>query len=168
METKIDWTSFKRRIHIDKSKEEIFQAWATQKRLETWFLEKAEFVGSDGKNRDKEQPCEAGDSFSWKWHNWPHFEEGKILESNGVDRLVFTFGPGGEVLLELKDSPWGVEVALTQYQIATDEKSKMDYYVSCHGGWTFWMANLKAWLEHGVTLHIKGLPQEEISNLVNS
>ena len=168
MEANIDWTSFKRRIHIAKPKEEIFRAWASQKGLEAWFLEKAGFEKADGSKRDQEQLCEEGDSFSWKWHNWPHHEEGKILESNGKDRLVFTFGPGGEVLVELKDSPYGIEVALTQYQIATDEKSKMNYYVGCHGGWTFWMANLKAWLEHGITLNITGLSQEETSNLVNS
>jgi hypothetical protein len=40
--------------------------------------------------------------------------------------------------------------------------------VGCATGWTFWLANLKAWLEHGITLHATGLSQADTTNLVNS
>ena len=35
-------------------------------------------------------------------------------------------------------------------------------------GWTFWLANLKAYIEHGITLNARGLRQEETTDLVNS
>jgi len=34
--------------------------------------------------------------------------------------------------------------------------------------WTFWLTNLKAYLEHNITLHAKGLNQDETMDLVNS
>ena len=104
----------------------------------------------------------------WKWNNWDVEEIGEIREANGKDRISFTFGKGGIVHVELKDSKGGTEVILTQENIPSDEKSKMDFYVGCSTGWTFWLANLKAWMENGVLLQAKGLSQEDTKDLVNS
>jgi len=30
------------------------------------------------------------------------------------------------------------------------------YHYGCSTGWTFWLANLKAWLEHGILLNDRG------------
>ena len=70
--------------------------------------------------------------------------------------------------MELKDYYNSTEVILTPEKIPTDEKSKMDLYLGCSTGWTFWMTNLKAWLEHGVLLQAKGLTQADTTDLVNS
>ena len=35
----------------------------------------------------------------------------------------------------------------------TDEETKMNIYNGCSCGWTFWLANLKAYLEHGILLN---------------
>jgi hypothetical protein len=40
--------------------------------------------------------------------------------------------------------------------------------VGCSTGWTFWLTNLIAYLEHDITLHAKGLKQYETKDLVNS
>ena len=44
-------------------------------------------------------------------------------------------------------------LALTQRGIGDDDTSKMNIHVGCNSGWTFWLANLKAYLEHGILLH---------------
>ncbi|MBT8283480.1 MAG: SRPBCC domain-containing protein, partial [Muriicola sp.] len=46
-----------------------------------------------------------------------------------------------------------VLVTLIQTNIPTDEKNKMNIHVGCSNGWTFWLANLKAYLEHGILLN---------------
>ncbi|WP_373497446.1 SRPBCC domain-containing protein [Aquiflexum sp.] len=164
----IDWTSFKKRILIFKSIDILYNAWATQANMETWFLEKAQYYGKAGVARKQDDPIQKGDTFIWKWHNWDFDEKGVVLEANGRDRISFTFGKAGTVHVELKDFNSATEVVLTQEKISTDEKSKMDFYVGCSTGWTFWMTNLKAWLEHGVLLHAKGLSQADTIDLVNS
>jgi len=111
-----------------------------------------------------------GDLFSWKWYNRDFTEKGEVLEANSRDTISFTFGAGGNVSVTLKpaDADGLTEVILKQYDIPTDDKSKMDIYVGCSTGRTFWLTNLKAYLEHGITLHAKGLTQKEMNNLVNS
>jgi len=162
-----NWNSFTKRILINSPLETVYRCWATQKEIETWFLEKADFVSGDI-HRKPDEPVQKGDHFSWKWNNWDFTEEGEILDANGRDFISFTFGAGGRVNVELKDRNGSTEVILTQEEIPTDEKCKMNIYVGCNTGWTFWLTNLKAYTEHGITLHAKGLKQDETTNLVNS
>lgn len=168
MENKPDWTSFTRRIHIQKPTQLVFDAWTQKRLLETWFLEIAEFKDSNGVGRKPIETVQQGDTFSWKWNNWPHREEGEVLNIKNKELISFTFGPGGIVDVHLKESKFGTEVTLIQKQIPSDDKHKMDLFVGCYGGWTFWLANLKAWMEHGITLHATGLSEGDTTNLVNS
>jgi len=55
------------------------------------------------------------------------------------------------VILEEKDNQ--VHVDLAQYDIPTDDATKFKIHCGCSNGWTFWLANLKAYLEHGILLH---------------
>ena len=135
--------------------------------METWFLEKADYLTGETP-RLPDELIQGGDKFSWKWNNWDFTENGEILEANGKDAISFTFGSGGVVHVNLKDIDQGTELTLRQEEIPTDEKSKMDIFVGCISGWTFWLTNLKAYLEFGITLHAKGLKQDETTDLVNS
>jgi uncharacterized protein YndB with AHSA1/START domain len=164
----IDWTRFRKRIMIKKSPGEIYSAWTTGEAMEKWFLEKAVFTDPGQNTRGAEESAQKGDMFTWKWHNWEIEEKGEVLAANGTDRISFTFGPGGIVHVIIKQVQGQSEVILTQEQIPGDEKSKMELFVGCATGWTFWLANLKAWMEHGITLHATGLSQEETKDLVNS
>ena len=161
------WKKFEKRIFIKKSTAEVYECWTTKSQLESWFLEKADFIIGNS-NRKSDEPTRKGDSFIWKWNNWDIIEEGKILEANDKDTISFTFGPGGYVEVSLKEFDEFTEVTLIQDDIPTDDKSKMELYVGCNTGWTFWLTNLKAYLEHGITLHAKGLKQKDTNNLVNS
>lgn len=167
-DNKIDWTTFKLRIQIDSSMETVYKAWATSGKLKEWFLEKASFESAIGKDRRADELCKKDDSYTWKWHNWEFEESGKILEANGKDSLSFVFGAGGKVSVTLKKIGGQTEIWLTQYDIPTDETSKMNYFIGCKTGWTFWLTNLKAWLEHNITLNAVNLTQSETKYLVNS
>jgi len=162
-----NWNSFRKRILINKPIEVVYRCWAVKDEIETWFLEKADFI-SGHKSRQNDELIQKGDDFLWKWNNWKFTEEGQILEANGKDLVSFTFGSGGIVSIKLKEINNSTEVELTQKDIPTDDKSKMEIYVGCITGWTFWLTNLKAYLEHDITLHAKGLKQEETTDLVNS
>lgn len=162
-----NWETFTKRIIINSPIDSVYRSWATKSEIETWFLEQADYQ-SDGTHRKPGELVQKGDRFSWKWHNWDFTENGDVLEANGSDKISFTFGAGGKVDVNLKESNSSTEVLLTQYEIPTDDNSKMDIFVGCNTGWTFWLTNLKAYLEHGITLHAKGLKQEETKDLVNS
>ncbi|WP_340153914.1 SRPBCC domain-containing protein [uncultured Marivirga sp.] len=162
-----NWNTFSKRIIISKSVDLVYQCWATQSKIEKWFLESASF-NFDAGQRTPDDFVQKGDTFTWKWNNWDFTEKGDILEANGKDLISFTFGTGGTVTIQLNEIDGKTEVILTQNSIPTDEKSKMEIYVGCSTGWTFWLTNLKAFLEYGITLHAKGLKQEETRDLVNS
>lgn len=166
MSSEPDWTRFRKRIFIERPPGEVYECWARKSKIEAWFLEKADYR-EPGRVQVKDH-AEKGDQFSWKWHNWDFEETGHILEANGRDRIAFTFGAGGNVYIELAEREDSTEVILVQDSIPPDETSKMQLFVGCSTGWTFWLANLKAYLEHGITLHAKGLKQDETEDLVNS
>lgn len=162
-----NWNTFSMRILIDQTIEAVFECWATQEKIEKWFLEKASYYYG-GEKRKPDELVQKGDTFNWKWNNWNFTEKGEILDTNGKNSISFTFGSGGKVNVELSEIDGMTEVQLTQSDIPTDEKSKLEIYVGCSTAWTFWLTNLKAFLEYGITLNAKGLKQEETKNLVNS
>ena len=61
------------------------------------------------------------------------------------------------------------DVVLTQYEIPTDEAAKKNFFYGCSLGWSFWLVNLKAYLEHGIVLDEKDVPSdvEERLQIVN-
>lgn len=152
MEKPIDWTKFTRKIYIDSDIQEVYDAWTIPQIIEEWFLEKVVYTQSDGSPRPHENNCQTGDKFEWKWHNWEHTEKGEVLEANGKDFLKFTFADGS-VSIYLSEEDDRVCLKLVQEGIAEEEKSQYQIYYGCSLGWSFWMVNLKAWLEYGITLN---------------
>ena len=53
----------------------------------------------------------------------------------------------------------------TKFVLKINEKGKVQYHMGCLGGWTFYLANLKSYLEGGVDLRNKNLA---LNNMVNS
>ena len=66
----IDWTCFRKRIHIDRPAETVYRAWAVPEQIERWFLERADYQTCHGRTRPKAEPVQAGDAFAWKWPKW--------------------------------------------------------------------------------------------------
>ena len=152
MEVSQDWSQFTKRIHIKASTEKVYACWTTRKELETWFLRTAHYYDTHNQLRDEEAEAQKGDKYLWEWHNWEGEERGELTEANGTDMLAFEFAEG-TVRVSLSQDRNMTLVSLHQFDIPTDEDSRMRYFVGCSNGWTFWLANLKSYLEHGILLH---------------
>jgi len=148
-----DWTTFTRRILISAPIAEVYDAWASPAKMEVWFLLNATALDHDSRDKSKSELYQKGDIYKWTWHGWPdHTQDGKILTAVPNKEIGFTFGEAGNVLVSFKESDGRTELQLTQSDIPTNDLAKYQYYYGCTNGWSFWMINLKAYLEHGILL----------------
>jgi len=147
----VNWTSFKKKIYINGTLDKIYDLWATPKGITSWFLQEADYHRIDTKININDT-IKAGDTFEWKWHNWDGTETGEIVEVSKNSLISFTFAEG-LVSVSLEQEKNCVLVSLEQHNIPTDEKSKMEIYNGCSNGWSFWLTNLKAYVEHGILLN---------------
>ena len=147
----LQWQSFEKKIYIHASLEKLYWCWATEEGLTSWFLRDAEFKRSNTKI-EYGSYVDKGDTYTWYWHNWDGKAEGEILEANGKDFIAFSF-EGSNVSVSLKEHHNKVIVTLKQYDIPEDEENKLKIHCGCSNGWTFWLTNLKAYLEHGILLN---------------
>ena len=152
---KLTFDSFVKKIYINTPLEILYRCWATEEGICSWFLERATYTDINGEKRSPEAYIEKGDSYSWEWHNWDGQELGKVLEADGHSYLLFSFADVCKVSVRMKESNGVVLLTLKQYEIPLDEASKMEIYTGCSNGWTFWLTNLKAYLEHGILLNEK-------------
>lgn len=147
----LQWHKFEKKIYINSTVKKLYQLWAAKSGITSWFLKDAEFV-RNGEPLSENEFIEAGDLYTWYWHNWDGKEEGKILVANGRDDLEFTFS-NSKVSVKLEEKHNVVMVTLKQFEIPEDDKSKLNIHFGCSNGWTFWLTNLKAYIEHGILLN---------------
>ncbi len=171
-----DWKQFIKRIPIKASPKAIYDAWATQQGLESWFLRLAQFFKEDGTIRPKNSYIEAGDRYIWRWFGYSDAatEEEKILAANGWDMVQFGFSGGcivtvsiiqeeGETICRLvQDMPMPARPGDSGGE---NEKEQQHLYIECGKGWAFYLTNLKSILEGGLDLRNKNI---KLGNLVNS
>ena len=161
---KLDWTAFDKRVSIKASKEILFNSWTIQDNLEKWFLSQAQFYTKDKEKRDRNSQIEIGDTYEWMWHGSDNVGEGKVLANNGKDYLEFTF-LGCVVSVEIKTEDDENVVEIIQKEIPIDEESRMNLFVGCSRGWTFYGSNLKSILEGGIDLRNKN---KKLANVINT
>ena len=149
----LSFSEFTKRIYIRASAERIYASWGTSDGIRQWFLREATYRTADGHVRKGSESIQPGDRYVWRWHNWDAAEEGVVTRANGRDELEFSFAGVSHVRLNLEPGKSAVLLNLLQYGIPTDEESKLNVHYGCSNGWTFWLANLKAYLEYGVLLH---------------
>ncbi len=149
---KLHWNSFTKKIYIHESIEKLYNLWATTEGITSWFLKSAKYRTPDGTVRKPSEPIQKGDTYTWRWHNWDGKEEGYVLEANGKDYIEISF-ESSKVSIQLKERNNVTIVILTQYEIPVDEESKLRVHYGCSNGWTFWLANLKAYVEHAILLN---------------
>jgi uncharacterized protein YndB with AHSA1/START domain len=162
-----DWSRFRVRVTVNAGIQIVYNAWTKQSGLEQWFLRKAEFTTTDGTPRNRDSHIQKGDTYTWLWFGYGDdvVERGKVLGVNGKDSLQFTFSAGTTVSVSIKVEEGETIVELLQENIPLDEKSRVDYYVGCMKGWTFYLANLKSVLEGGIDLRNRNV---RVSSVVNA
>jgi len=160
---KLSFDSFTKKIHIKSSVEKLYWCWATPEGISSWFLSKAHYLSKEQKPRQQNEYVQAGDTYIWEWHNWDGQEKGTVLQANGTDFIEILFADPSKVSIHLEDKGSAVLLTLKQYDIPTDEKSMLEIHHGCSNGWSFWLTNLKAYLEHGILLNetdvdLRGIP----------
>ncbi|NNE77171.1 MAG: SRPBCC domain-containing protein [Pricia sp.] len=150
---KLSFDAFTKRIYLKTDMDKLYACWATKEGICSWFLRSAQYATKEGKLRGLNETIQVGDKYVWEWYNWNGQEKGEILKANGKDFLEFSFAEVCKVSITLQESKRAILLSLKQFEIPTDEKSKMNIYNGCSNGWTFWLANLKAYLEHGILLN---------------
>ncbi|MCL6267912.1 SRPBCC family protein [Flagellimonas myxillae] len=150
--SQLTFDSFTKKIFIKSTMEKLYWCWGTAAGITSWFLSNALYISANGDQRTGDENIQAGDSYTWKWHNWDGEEKGTVLKANGKDFMEISFADS-KVSVHLEHHKNAVLVSLKQYQIPTDETSKLNIHHGCSNGWTFWLANLKAYLEHGILLN---------------
>ncbi|MEX0314319.1 MAG: SRPBCC domain-containing protein [Allomuricauda sp.] len=149
---KLTFDCFTKKIYIKASREKLYWCWGTSAGITSWFLSHADYISESGTKRSNEENIQAGDSYTWRWHNWDGTESGKVLKANGTDFLEISFADS-KVSVALEEHEKATLVVLKQFDIPTDDQSKLNIHHGCSNGWTFWLANLKAHLEHGILLN---------------
>lgn len=161
----MDWSQFNRKIRIKTTMDQVYHAWADLDKISIWFLKSAILENAET-GRSIVQP---GDHVEWRWYNYDNPTVVQIKEANGSDLMIFTFGYGMEVKVELSSEDNYTVLSLTQYNIPTGEESRMNFHVGCRQAWSTWMLNLKSWLEHGILLHDKELGgRKDLFDFVNT
>lgn len=150
---KLSFDAFTKKIYIKAPMQKLYWCWATTAGICSWFLRKAVYTTEEGTTRGSEEFIQVGDNYTWEWHNWDGQEKGKLLQTDGRSFVEFSFAEVSKVSVSLEDKGNAVLLTLTQFEIPLDEESKMNIYNGCSNGWTFWLANLKAYLEHGILLN---------------
>nr|WP_121272602.1 SRPBCC domain-containing protein [Pedobacter schmidteae] len=149
-----DWTAFTIRILVKADLPALYDAWTKPSEIEKWFLKNAVFYNA-GREIDKENSIKEGFTYEWKWYLYDDLEKGRINVANGKDFLQFTFAGECLVDVELSLQEEYVEVKLTQKNIPTDDRNKQYTRLGCHGGWSFYLINLKSVYEGGLDLRNK-------------
>lgn len=150
-----DWTAFTLRIAIKAPVQTLYKAWSTQQEIEKWFLSEAKYLTTDEQALESVQPAEVGHHYSWRWFLYEEIEKGKVTQANGKDLFEFTFAGDCLVSVTLTEEHEHTVVTLTQKNIPTDDHSKKYIRLGCHGGWSFYLVNLKSVYEGGLDLRNK-------------
>ncbi len=161
-----NWKQFTKRITIKAPPKSIYDAWATQQGLESWFLRLAQFTKPDGILRPKNQHIEAGDKYRWLWFGYDDsaVEAREIVSANGWNQLKFEFSGGCLVTVSVQQEDGENICELIQQMPMDDVNEQQYFYIECGKGWTFYMTNLKSTLEGGIDLRNKNQKLQQLIN----
>ena len=153
---KHDWSKFTLKIEIKASPAKVFKAWTDAGTISRWFTVKTEF-----------EPVKSGRIF-FEWLGGDKLET-TVLAIKKNERLVFPFGPNKEkVEVKFTKSGRGTLLTLRQYDMLTTSESMWSMHKGCEVGWTFFLTNLKAFLEKGIDLRSHDKSQSYKQGYINS
>jgi uncharacterized protein YndB with AHSA1/START domain len=153
---KFDWSRFTLRIAVKAAASKVFKAWTDSKELCKWFAYDAEVEPHKGGK------FSLTDLYGNTW-------ELMFLAVRKNSRIHFTFGMNDEqVVVKLRKSGSYSIIELIQFNMKTTPNHKWDTHMEQKVGWTFFLTNLKAYLEHGVDLRSHDRKKGYLDNFVNS
>lgn len=161
-----NWKTFEKRVLIDAKLEDVYDAWTKCVELEKWFLKQAIFYDLETNDKiDNQKNVPSKSNYSWTWYAQNYSESGKILTTNTTDYLEFTFAGNCIVKVSLTRFSNKTMVTLIQEDIPENDESKLNVRLGCAFGWTFYLINLKSYLEGGIDLRNK---EDGLIHVVNN
>lgn len=152
---KRDWTEFLLKVEINASPSRVYRAWTESKEVKRWFTYDG-FV-EPRKNGTFRQAFVDGMAF-----------DSTVLAVKKNSLFRFTFGSVEKVEVKIKKSGRKAECWLRQYDMRTTPDQKWMMHMGCRLGWTFFLTNLKAYLEHGVDLRSHNVKKTWKEDYINS
>ena len=137
---------FRHKILLNADIGSCFDAFATDRGLSQWLLERARYI-ADGKESSHPVP---GSRYLFDWKK-NYSLSGVILDIKTPDYIRFTFGSSFEVEVYFKSrAARQTEILLVQYNLFPNTDSFP--YINCCVCWGFFLTNLKSALEYGIDL----------------
>lgn len=135
-----DWTQFRLKIEIAAPPRRVFDAWTRRELVSKWFPVAG--VIEPRKGGQIALTFLGGDT-----------HDDKVTAARRPSLLQFPFGKRGEqVRITFKKVRGGTCCELHQFNMATTPIAKIQMHMGCQQGWTFFLTNLKAFLEHGLDM----------------
>jgi uncharacterized protein YndB with AHSA1/START domain len=151
-----DWSRFQSEIFIGRPASVVYRAWALPSELQKWFIEVCEVSTRNDLARGKDEFVQNGDQFRWFFDE--KTEGGVILEAVSDAKLSFTISGASrlsvKVTVHFKSVEGGTLVQLVQENMPHSEEDRINWHLDSKVAWTFFLANLKAYLEHNVDLRV--------------
>lgn len=149
-----DWSKFQSEIFIGRPVSIVYRAWALPSEIQKWFIEVCEVCTRDNKSRGRDEFIQSGDQF--RWHFDEKQESGVFLEANTDTKISFTISGASrlsvKVTVHFQAVEGGTQIVLSQENMPHSEEDRINWHVDSKVAWTFFLANLKAYLEHNVDL----------------
>ena len=168
-----DWTKFEKQVFIQASPMEVCEAWAIPDEIVTWFVGQADYTLPNGELRAGADCVQPGDTYYWRWLQGSDIR-GRILALEPGRLFQFTFGqqpdPDDDIVVTVRfeeTSDGDTLVTVTQENIADTPEAHVTWHMSCNLGWSFFITNLKAVMEHGVDLREKDVERAHQSRAVS-
>lgn len=151
-----DWTQFTLKIMVAAPADKVFQAWTDDKVITKWFPVKATI-----------EPVKGGRIYL-EWLGGDKLDD-KIIEIRKHQSFVFPFGTKGEqVSIKFIKVKGGTVVELHQSKMKTTPQDKVQMHLGCIQGWTFFLANLKSFLEKKYDLRGHDINRSYRQGYINS
>ena len=151
-----DWSQFTLKIEIKVSPDKVYKAWTDERLITRWFCVNAAC-----------EPRKNGRLY-FEWLGGDKLET-KILAANNNRLFRFPFGRNNEkVEVKFTKVRGGTLVTLRQYSMKTTPEPKWSMHKGCETGWTFFLANLKAFLERRIDLRSHDPKKSYAQGYVNS
>ncbi len=156
MKKKHDWSQFKLKIEVNRPVSTLFKAWTDGKLISKWFTVKA--VIEPKRNGRIYFEWLAGDKM-----------EARVVSIVKNKSFTFPFGSKGErVTVKFKKEGKGTICELHQYNMQLTPQSKWNMHRGCIQGWTFFLVNLKSYLEHEIDLRSHNPKKSYRQDFINS
>jgi uncharacterized protein YndB with AHSA1/START domain len=147
-----NWSEFTKQITVKADMQTVYDAWTRSGMVEQWFLSRCKYISEDWDELPADSNVMEGGTYSWHWFAYEEGEKGEILAANGKDYFAFTFAGNCKTEITLSETEGETLVSITQSKIPLDDESKKNIRLGCAFGWTFYLINLKSYLEGGIDL----------------